>query len=106
MYAFNTVRGNIHLELYSSQEAEEVFSTWHKSILGNNKSIRKPASPEQPNESVLVRGVPTEISEETITDNLAQDFSNVKATCFIKRDKTVLGMVRLTFFQQKMPQKQ
>ena len=97
VYAFNTARGNIHLEFHSSQEAEDVFNSWHENNLGTNTSIRKPSSPEQPNRSVLVRGIPTEIAEETIIDNLAKDFSNVKATRFIKKDKTVLGTVRLTF---------
>ena len=39
----------------------------------------------------------TEIVEETVIGNLDRDFSNVKATRFVKRDKTVLGTVRLTF---------
>ena len=97
MYAFNTARGNIHLEFHSSQEADDVFISWHEIILGANTLVRKPSSPEQPNRSVLVRGVPVEIAEETIIDSLAQEFSNVRATRFVKRDKTVLRTVRLTF---------
>ena len=102
VYASNTARGNIHLESHSSQHAENVSRFWHENILGTNTSIRTPSSPEQPNKSVLVRAVPTEIVEETIIDNRAQEFS----TRFLKRNKTVLGTVKLTFFQQKMEQKQ
>ena len=97
MYAFNRFSGNNHLEFHSSQEAGDIFSSWDENILGNYTSFRKPSSPEQPNRSVLVRGVPTEIADETIFDNIAQEISNVKATRFVKRDKTALGTVRVTF---------
>ena len=97
MNAFNTAGGNIHLEFYSSQEAEDFFNSWHENFLGTDTSIRKPSSPEQPSRSVLVRGVATEIAEEAIFDNHAQELSNLKATRFVKRDTTVLGMVRITF---------
>ena len=39
VYAFNTARGNIHLEFHSSQEADDVFSSWHENILGTNTSV-------------------------------------------------------------------
>ena len=45
-----------------------------------------------------MRGVPSEIAEKTIIDSLAQEFSNVRVTRFVKRDKTVLGTDGLTFF--------
>ena len=96
VYVFNTARGKFHLEFHSNQEAEDVFSSWHENILGTN-TFRKSFSPEQPNRSVLVRGFPTELAEESIIDNLALEFSNVKATRFVKRDKTVFGTIRLTF---------
>ena len=41
--------------------------------------------------------VSKEIAEETIIDKLDQEFSNVKATCFVKRNTTVLGTVRIIF---------
>ena len=97
VYACNTDRGNIHLEVHSSQEADDVFSSWQENVFGTNTSVRKPSSPEQPNRSVLVRGVHAEIAEITIVDSLAQDFSNIRATRFVKRDNTDLGTVRLTF---------
>ena len=78
VYAFNTARGNIHLEIHSSQIAEDVFSSWHENILSTNTSIRKPSSPEQPKRSVLVRGVSTGMAEEKIIDNFAQDFPPFK----------------------------
>ena len=98
MYAVNTARGSLHLNFHSSQEAEDVFSSWHENLLGNKTSITKPSFPEQLNRSVLVRGLPTEIAEETIIDNLAQEFSNFEDTRFVKRAETVLGTVRLPTF--------
>ena len=97
MCAFNTARVNIHLEFHSSQETDGVFffSSWHENIIGINTSVRKSSSPEQPNRSVLVRGVSAEIKEETVIDSLDEEFSNVRATCFVKRDTTVLGTVKL-----------
>ena len=86
VYAFNTASGNILLEIHSSQEADDVFSSWYENILGTNTSVRKPSSPEQLNRSVLVRGVTVEIAEETTIEGLAQDFFNVMATRFVKRD--------------------
>ena len=41
-HAFNTARGNIHLYFYSSQEAEDVFSSWHENILGTILQSKNP----------------------------------------------------------------
>ena len=50
LYAFNTARGNIHLEFHSSQQADNVFSSWHEKILGTNTSVRKPSPIHQSGE--------------------------------------------------------
>ena len=43
----------------------------------------------------------TETAQETTIDNLALNFFNVKANRFVKRDKTVLGTIRLTLSSAK-----
>ena len=42
--AFNTARGNIHLEFSTSQEVDEVFSNWKSDYLGPKTNIRKSSS--------------------------------------------------------------
>ena len=42
--AFNTARGNIHIEFWASQEADEVFSDWKSEYLGPKTNKRKASS--------------------------------------------------------------
>ena len=97
VFAFNTARGNIHLEFLTVEEAKEVLENWNSNCFGDNTTIRKASHPEKPLRAVLIRGVPIELSEKIIEEGLETDFPGVRAKRFIKKDKTLLGTVKLVF---------
>ena len=61
--AFNTARGNIHLEFLSSEEADEVFNSWRPNYFGTKTTIRK-AGERSDRRSAVIKGVPTELQNE------------------------------------------
>ena len=96
VFAFNTARGNIHLEFLTVEEADEVFNNWQPHFLGQNSVIRKASTQEKINKAEIIRHVPTDKTETQIETDLAFNF-NVKASRFVKKDGTVLGTVKLIF---------
>ena len=96
VFAFNTARGNIHLEFLTVEEADEVFNNWQPHFLGQNSVIRKASTQEKINKAEVIRHVPTEKTETQIETDLAFNFK-VKASRFVKKDGTVLGTVKLIF---------
>ena len=96
--AFNTARGNIHLEFLNSQEADEVFSNWKADYLGTKTSIRK-ASARGEQRNAVIKGVPKEIEEVHITEILRKKYPGIYVKRFVKADGTILQTVKLTFSQ-------
>ena len=94
MYAFNTTRGNIHLEFASKEEADEVYDSWQL-YLGEASIVRKITNTEKPNRAVIIKGVPKELTDKEIQNSLNEQFDGSKGTRFVKRDSTVLGTVKI-----------
>ena len=82
MYAFNTARGNIHLQFMSPEEASEVLNKWNENCFGEKTRIRKANQPERPLRAVLIRDVPTELSEQDIIDSIVENYPDSTATRF------------------------
>ena len=95
IHAFNTTRGNVHLEFVSKEEADEVFEKWKPEFLGDSTKIRRALSTEKPNRAVIVKKVPLDVNDEMIRSCLDTQFKDAKATRFIKRDSTKLGTVKI-----------
>ena len=95
MYAFNTTRGNIHLEFASKEEADEVYDSWQPKYLGEASIVRKITNTEKPNRAVIIKGVPKELTDKEIQNSLNEQFDGSKGTRFVKRDSTVLGTVKI-----------
>ena len=94
MYAFNTARGKIHLQFMSPEEASEVLNKWNENCFGEKTQIRKTNQPERPLRAVLIRDVPTELSEQDIIDSIEETYPDSTATRFVKKDRTPLGTVK------------
>ena len=92
--AFNTIRGNVHLEFASKEEADEVFEKWKPDFLGDSTKIRRTLSTEKPNRAVIIKKVPLDVNDEMIQSCFDTQFKDAKATRFIKRDSTKLGTVK------------
>ena len=95
VFAFHTVRGNIHLEFFTKDESEEVFTSWKSNFLGSETLIKKAVDPEKPNFSPLINGVPSELEDSNIEKLQANDFEGMKSSRFIKKDGTKLETVKL-----------
>ena len=95
IHAFNTTRGNVHLELVSKEEADEVFEKWKPQFLGDSTKIRRTLSTEKPNRAVIIKKVPLDVNDGKIQSCLDTQFKDAKATLFIKRDSTKLGTVKI-----------
>ena len=98
-YAFTTVRGNIHLEFLNEMEATEFFEKWEPTFFRNQSKIRRANEIEKPNETVIIKKVPTDIddSEITLSTQNQHYFDDVKVTRFIKRDQTKFETVKINF---------
>ena len=94
-HAFNTTRGNVHLELVSKEEAEEVFEKWKPEFLGDSTKIRRVLSMEKPNRAVIIKKVPLDVNDERIQSCLDTQFKDAKSARFIKRDSTKLRTVKI-----------
>ena len=86
IHAFNTTRGNVHLEFVSKEEADEVFEKWKLEFVGDSTKIRRAISTEKPNRAVIIKKVPLDVTDEMIQSCLDTQFADAKATRFIKRD--------------------
>ena len=95
IHAFNTTRGNVHLEFVSKEEADEVFEKWKPDFLGDSIKIRRAISTEKPNRAVIIKKVPLDVTDKMIQSCLDTQFADAKATRFIKRDSTKLGTVKI-----------
>ena len=94
IHAFNTTRGNVHLEFVSKEEAEEVSEKWKPEFPGDSTKIRRALSTEKLNRVVIFKRVPLNVTDEMIQNCLDTQFTDAKATRFIKRDSTKLGTVK------------
>ena len=54
----------------SPEEASEVLNKWNENCFGEKTQIRKANQPERPLRAVLIRDVPTELSEQDIIDSI------------------------------------
>ena len=97
VHAFNTTRGNVHLEFASKEETDNVYDSWQPNYLGDASSVRKITNTEKPNRAVIIKGVPKELTEQEIQNSLNEQFDGSKGTRFVKRDTTVLGTVKIVF---------
>ena len=61
--SFHAVRGNILLEFFTKNEAEEVLFSWKSNFFGSETLFKKAVDPEKPNFSLLTKGVPTELED-------------------------------------------
>ena len=93
-HAFNTTRGNVHLEFLSKEEADEVFEKWKPEFLGDSTKIRRALSTEKRNGAVIIKKVPLDVNDEMFQSCLDTQFKDAKATRFIKGDSTKLGTVK------------
>ena len=95
IHAFNTTRGNVHLEFVSKEEADEVFEKWKLDFLGDSTKIRRALSTENLNCAAIIKKVPLDVNDEMIQSCFDTQFKDAKATRFIKRDSTKLGIVKI-----------
>ena len=105
VYAFNTARGNVHLQFMSPEEASEVLNKWNENCFGEKTQIRKANQPERPLRAVLIRDVPTELSEQDIIDSIEETYPNSTAMRFVKKDRTPLGTVKIVFKSGQLHEK-
>ena len=80
MFAFQTVPGNIHLDLFTKNEAEEDFTSRKSNFIGSEILIKKAVETENQNIRLLIKGVPTELEYSEIEQLLANDFEGMKAS--------------------------
>ena len=99
IYAFTTVRGNIHPEFLTETEATEVFEKWEPTFLGNQRKIRRASEIEKPSTTVIVKRVPTDIDDSEIALSIQNNhsFDDVKVARFNKHDQTKLETVKINF---------
>ena len=95
IHAFNTTKGNFHLEFVSKEEADEVFEKWKPEFLGDSTKIRRTLSTEKPKRAVISKKGPLDVTDEMIQSCLDTQFTDAKASQFIKRDSTKLGTVKI-----------
>ena len=95
IHAFNTIRGNVHLEFVSKKEADKFFEMWKPELPGDSTKIRRALSTEKPNRDVIVKKVPLDVTNEKFQRRLDTQFTDAKATRFIKRDSTKLGTIKI-----------
>ena len=69
VFAFQTVRGNIHLKFFTEDDAEEVFTSWKSNFLASETLITKTVDPEKRSISLLIKGVPTELQDSETAGN-------------------------------------
>ena len=105
VHAFNTARGNIHLQFMSPEEASEVLNRWNENCFVEKTQIRKANQPERPLRAVLIRDVPTELSEQDIIDFIEETYPDSTATRFVKKDRTPLGAVKIVFKSGQLHEK-
>ena len=94
--AFNTARGNIHLEFLSSEEAREILNSWRPNYFGTKTTIRQTGE-RSDRRSAVIKGVLTGLQIEKMRSELEIPFLGVQAKRFMKADSTVLQTVKLTF---------
>ena len=95
IHAFNTTRGNVHLEFLSKEEADEVFEKWKPEFFGDSTKIRRALSTEKPNRAVIFKKVPLDANDEMIESSLDTKFKDAKATRFIKETRQNFGQLKL-----------
>ena len=105
VYAFNTARGNIHLQFMSPEEASEVLNKWKENCFDEKTQIRKVNQPERPLRAVLIRDIPTELSEQDIFDSIEETHPDSTATRYVKKDRTPLGTVKIIFKSGQLHEK-
>ena len=66
IHAFKTIRGNVHLEFVSKEEADEIFEKRKPEFLGDSTKIRRALSTEKPNHAVIIKKVPLAVTDEMI----------------------------------------
>ena len=71
-YAFNTARGNIHIQFMSIEEASEVLNNWNENCSGEKTQIQKANQPERPLTAILIRDIPSEFSEQDSCDSIEE----------------------------------
>ena len=88
IHAFNTKRGNVHLEFFQRRKQTGYSRS-------DSTKVRRTLSMEKPNRAVLIRKVPLDVTDEMIQRCLDTQFTDAKTTRFIKRDSTKIGTVKI-----------
>ena len=81
----------------SPEEASEVLNKWNEICFDEKTQIRKANQPERPLRAVLIRDVPTELSEQDIIESIEETYPDSTATRFVKKDRTPLGTFKIVF---------
>ena len=97
VFAFHTIRCNIHLEFFTKDEAEEVFTSWKSNFLGSETLIKKAVDPEKPDLSLRITSKACQTNSKTpISRNYWQIvFKAWKHPGSSKKDGTKLETVKL-----------
>ena len=100
--AFTSKGGSVFVELMSKDDARTVVNTWKESYF-----IEHQAKSVQPgskcklladlSKSVIIKGVSTAIEEIYINNTFNEIYPGASATRFIKKDSTVLKVVKIDF---------
>ena len=99
VYAFNTARGNIHLQFMSPKEALEVLNNWNKNCFGGKTQLSKANQPERPLRAILIRDVPTELSEQDKKDSIEEAYPDSTATRLVEKKRAL--WVRLKYYSNR-----
>ena len=102
LFAYRTSRENPHLEFASVDESKAIESEWQQNFLGSETTCRRPRM-SQKNHSVLMKELPKaeEFTDVKLTTLLEEIFPGAKARRFIKKDKSVLNIVKIDFPRKK-----
>ena len=105
IHAFNSTKGNVHLEFMSKEDSDEVFEKWKLEFLGDSREIGRARSTEKLNPAFIIKKVPLDVTNEMVQSCLDSQFTDAKATRFIKRDSTELGTVKIVLKSENDLQK-
>ena len=92
IHAFNTTRGNVHLEFLSEEEANEIFENWKPEFQGSSTKIRRVLPTEKPNCAVITKKFRLDVTDENDSKLPKYSVHRCKSNAFHnKRDSTKLG---------------
>lgn len=95
-YKFSTAHPKFLIQLADEAKIDNILENWDPSLFGGCQ-IRKTIAPKQDSHTAMIRGVPLDISEEQISEDVRTKYNITSVHRLRAHDNSVLRTVKIEF---------